>query len=874
MERDMEAELQFHILSYAEDLMRGGLAREEAFRRARLAFGGIDRAKEECRDARGVNLADGIIQDMRYALRMLGKNPGFSAIAVLTLALGIGANTAIFSLTNTILLKMLPVPHPEQLVYIDLPNPEQGGGSYGFSYPMYCYLRDHKRVLSGIFAFERFDRLNVTVGEEAEVATGQIVSGEYYTTLGVRAAAGRTITPDDDRTGQQPFAATISHGYWKRRFGLDPGVVGRDIVINGCPFRIVGVTPPEFFGVSVGESPELTLPMIAQPQVMPGRSLLGDNTTWWLTVMGRLGPGVSQEQARVDVDLSFHQSAPKKMDQLKIAVIPGGKGLSEFRDRFSKPLLALMALVGLVLGIACANVAGLLLARASARRKEIALRLALGARRRRLIRQLLTESVLLSGLAGIIGLAVAAWMSSLLINMVSNGRIPISIDLHLDGRVLGFTAAISFLTGILFGVAPAFRITKLDLGPELRTASRVSGLARSHFMLGKALVISQVALSLLLVVGSGLFVRTLRNLETQDLGFKPENVLTFEAAPILIGYHDRRNRELYTQMLDRIGNVPGVRAVTAARFPQLTRGAWEPSITVPGYVSPPNARMGVQANTVGPRYFETMGMPLLEGRDFTDQDGVNSQKVVVINETTARLYFGSANCVGRSLSVSQISGQMEIAGVVSDAKYHNLREEPVPMLFIPFLQVPETSPFFLSQMTFEARTVVSPESVAPQIRREVQLVDKDLPVFAIKTLAEQVDESLVRERLVATLSSFFGLLALALGCVGLYGLMSYKVAQRTNEIGIRMALGAQRGKVSWMVLMETLVLVSAGILIGLPIALASTRLVSSMLFGLSPIDPTTIAGSVLLMMTICAVAGFLPAWKASRVDPIVALRYE
>jgi predicted permease len=873
MESDMDAELRFHIEAYAEDLVRRGAEPGEARRLARLALGGIDRAKEECRDVRGLNLFDSFIKDVRYGARMLGKNPGFSAIVVLTLALGIGANTAIFSLTNTVLLKPLPIGHPEQLVQIDLPDPEQAGASYGFSYPVYSYLRDHNDALSGVFALASLGRLNIAVGGEAEPAEGQIVSADYYSTLGITAAAGRTLAPDDDRTGEH-LAAVISYGYWKRRFGLDLGVVGRDITINGNPFTIVGVTQPEFFGVTVGDSPDLTVPMIAQPLVMSGRPQPGDSGTWWLTVMGRLRPGVSEEQARVNLDVAFHQVAPRQMGRLKVAIIPSGKGLSQFRDRFSKPLLALMVLVSLVLVIACANVAGLLLSRAASRRREIALRSALGARRKRLIRQLLIESSLLAGLGGGVGLAIAVWLNNVLVSLASSGGVPITIDLHFDSSVLEFAVSISVLTGILFGLAPALRLTRVDLTPELKTASRRSGSPGSRLIFGKGLVISQVALGLLLIVGTGLFVRTLRNLKAQDLGFNKDNLVTFAIDPTLCGYQNRMG-ELYIQVLERIGKIPGIRAVSASHYGEMTLGRWEPRITVPGYAPAPNELNEVQANLVGPRFFETTGMALLEGRDFTGEDAASSAKVIVVNEATARHYFGSADCLGRRLSVSGIGGEMQIAGVVKNAKYHSPREATLPMIFIPFLQLPEKSPsFLLSPMTFEARTALSPESVTPLIRQELQMVDKSIAIFAIKTLSQQVDESLVRERLLATLSSVLGLLALALGCLGLYGVMAYNVAQRTNEIGIRMALGAPRRRVLWMVLSETLVLVSAGIGIGLPIALVSTRLVSSLLFGLSPTDPPTVAASILLMLTAAVTAGYVPALKASRVDPVVALRYE
>ena len=815
----------------------------------------------------------GLLQDLHYGVRMLAKNPGFTAVAVLTLALGIGANTAMFSIIDTVLLRMLPVKDPERLVLLQYPDHQ--GGFNSFSYRAFECLRDQNSVLSGIFGTTMPERLAVSVDGEGELVRGQIVSGGYYSTLGVKAALGRTITTEDDKISEGPSVAVISYAYWKRRFNLAPSVVGKRIAINGFPFTIIGVTPPEFFGLMYGYSPDITAPISMQAVLMGHRSLLDDLDNWFVeTIGGQLKPGVGQEQARANLDLVFQQALGFKQQkgELKIQLVPGSKGFSLLRQRFATPLTILMAMVGLVLLIACTNVANLLTARGTARRKEIAMRLALGASRPRLVRQLLTECVLLGILSGAAGLLVAVWIGHLLLALVSSGPFPISFDFHLDSRILGFTGGVSVLVGILFGLVPVARATQVDLTADLKATSGSPGKSRAGIGLGKILIVSQVAVSLLLLVGAGLFVRTLRNLKGLNPGFDTERVLLFSVEPTLVGYQGDRLRNLYKELLERVQSIPGVRAVSLSRFGELTPGGSATRIiSVPGYVPRRNEVSEVHLNLVGPNFFQAMGMTLVRGRDFALQDDDNAPKVAVINETAARRYFGDTDPIGRSITLSDAPGEVGLIGIVRDTKYQSLRENAVAMLFAPFLQFP---PDRLPRMTYEVRTVVNPATLTAGIRQQIQAIDRNLPMFDVKTLTEQANESLMPERLVATLSTLFGLLALALACVGLYGIMAYSVARRTNEIGIRMALGAQQADVLWMVLKDALVMVGIGLAIGIPTALASSRVISSLLFGLSAHDPWTIAAASVVLLGVALFAGYLPARRATKVDPMVALHYE
>lgn len=928
-ELEMVYEMAQHLEAVYEDALADGATEQEAYRRAaahikdwRLLECELIRSKRpiahtwinkrlaaeariESRRGTGGIAMGSIGQDLRYGVRMLLRSRAFTAIAVLSLALGIGANTALFSLVDAVLLKTLPVKKPNELVLFNWLGGPRGLSrgimgstktdpatgmrtSTSFSYLTFERFRDNNDTLSDVFAFAPLHQLNVSVDGQPEIATGQLVSGGYYPGLGVRATMGRTIAPDDDKAGAQPVAV-ITHRYWQHRFGQDPEAVGKTVNINNVSFTIVGITPSEFMGASqVGWSPDLSIPFSMQPQVSPHDASLNGPWFWWLQIMGRLNPGVTTEQAAASFESIFQQSAQEGWDAALARFPPqgqaqnsaprdvpslrgasGSQGMTELRSAYSQPLTILMAIVGFVLLIACANVANLLLARAATRQKEIAVRLALGASRWRLVRQLLTESLLLAIFGGAAGVLFAYLGKDMLLTLRPWGGGALGVDLKIDLPVLGFTIAVSLATGLLFGLAPALRATKVDLTPALKDNARsVTGGSRS--LLTKSLIIVQVAMSLVLLVGAGLFVRTLRNLQNVDLGFNRENLLLFNVEPGLNGYDRPNMAQLYRRMTERLEAVPGVRSATVSLIPLLSGQAQTRGIDVQGHASQPNDNNDAKVNTVGAHFFETIEMPILLGRGLSARDEETSPRVAVINQMMARKYFGDENPLGRRFGFGgpETSGQIEIIGVTRDAKYTDMRSQTEPTVYLPYLQsIPR-------QATFIVRTSGDASAMTASIREAVHEVDTNLPLFGIKTQSQQADESLVQERLFATLSSFFGVLALLLACIGLYGVMSYGVARRTNEIGIRMALGATATRVTRMVMRETMLVVGIGVAIGLGAAVATTRLVAAMLFGLAPTDPLTVSLAVLLMLGVAALAGYIPARRAARVDPMIALRYE
>ena len=842
-------------------------------------------------------LEDEMFQDLRFGVRGLINNPAFTVMAVLSLALGISVNAAIFSLFDAVLLRTLPITHPEQLVFLEQNGATQNKRSSNISYAAFEHLHSQSQSLESACFFSYATRVNANLNGQSEVVEGQLVSGGFFSTLGVSATTGRVFTETDDKEGSGEAVAVISYNYWQRQFALNPSVVGRSVVLNSTPFTIIGVAPPEFFGAIVGNAPDIFLPSIAGEQILPRRVRFRDSLLPF--VLARLKPDVNEQRAAAEVTLLFQQTAleeagtqltPEKqqaIQQQTLKLLPASQGFSALRQQFSKPLRLLMAVVALVLLIACANVANLLLARAATRRKEIAVRMALGARRFRLIRQLLAESLLLALAGGAAGLFLASWCSGLLVAVVANGRNPLtngtqlSLTVPLDYRIVIFTTIVSLLTAILFGLAPAWRATRLELSPTLkdhsRTASRGAGLPW-----GKMLVIAQVAISMVLLIGAGLFVRSLSKMRSLDIGFKRENVLLFSVDPQLIGYQRERIAALYKQMLERIAATPGVSSVSLSRQGMLNGGGTQGSITVPGYTSDPQENQmiktseGVEWNApwfgqVGPRFFETAGMTILRGRDFGPQDNEAARKVAVVNESFAQYYFGSEDPVGKVFDRGkEDGGEVEIVGVVKDAKSVSIREQTPRTFYVPFLQDPSS----WRETIFQVRTAGEPLSLVGTIRGEVQKIDPSLSIFRERTLETQVDESLGQERLVATLSSLFGALALLLACAGLYGVLSYSVSQRTHEIGIRMALGAQPSNVRWMVLRENYLLIGIGIVIGMAVSLAASRLITSLLFGLTPTDPITLLLSVLLMIAVASLAGWLPAQRASGVAPMTALRHE
>ncbi len=896
VEQEMDEELRGFLDAAAKEKMRSGMSQEEARRAARVEMGSLDAVKEEIRSSGWEATLEKLLQDLRFGFRVLRKNPGFTAVVVITLALGIGANTAIFTLIDALMFKSLPVDTPKQLVlYSD-------GGTRGFvgigqghydifSYPLYEHLRDNGAPFEGVAAFRTvLDRLDFRVqglgeNEPAQLAWGRLVSGNYFSVLGVRAVLGRVLTPEDDRPEAAP-TAVISYSYWTRRFNNDRSVIGGVLNVNGILLTLAGVTPPEFFGESV-ESPlaDFWLPVTLQPRLMPDRgSLLKDSEVNWLNLVARLKPGVNMQQAQASVDVVFRQflterAGPRpsaeegrRIHGSYIKLNPGVSGVSELRFLYSRPLHILMAVVALVLLIACANVANILLSRGAARRREISMRLAVGASRNRLLRQLLTESVLLGLLGGTVGVLFSTWGVMVLLKMVEGGTGSIPLDLTPDPRVLGFTFAVSLFTGILFGLVPAYRATRVDLANFLRSGT--SGASpRSQWNLSKSLVVSQVALSLLLLVCAGLLLRTLRNLAMQNFGFNQEHVLEVGIDPRIAGYKQDQLNPLYQALLARMDTLPGVRVASLSLYSPMSSDNWSGQISVQGYFPPHNEGADCQWVWVGPNYAETEGMTLMLGRDIGPGDAKGAPKVAVVNESFAQHYLANQTPIGHrfSMDVPAKAFEIEIVGVVKNFKFNDPRQDYWPVAFLPLAQAEGPASY---AAYLEIRTTADSTSTAGSVRRVIQDVDKNLPVTSIHTLSEQVKDRLNKEYLIARLSSLFGILALVLACVGLYGVQAYGVARRTNEIGIRMALGAHRRRVLWMVLRESLALVGIGVAIGLPMAFAATRLISSQLYGVNPTDPSTMTAATVLLAAIAVFAGYIPARRATKVDPMVALRYE
>ena len=838
-------------------------------------------------------MLEATLTDLRYGLRLLARTPGFTSVAVLSLALGIGANTAIFTLIDAVLLRALPVKNPQELVSLNIAEPHEhrfsrwtdGNSETAFPYPAFQQMRARNQALSSLFAFKTLPRLNVQVNGAADLARGQLVTPDYFRALGVRLIHGRDFAGDDDRPGAE-LVAIVSYPFWQSRFGADPSVAGRRIVINGVSFTIIGVTAPGFSGLQPGSALDVSLPFAVQPQLLPnfaepGVSMFTAADHWWIEIMGRLKPGITEEQARANLDVIFRQSVmdgipPAKADNTQtlptIQVVEGGRGLNGLRSQFSKPLFILMAVVGVVLLIACANIANLLLARATARQKEIGVRLSMGATRARLIRQLLMESLLLAALGGLSGLAFAYWGSSILVAMMQRGSYPIALDLHPDLRVLAFTAAACLFTGLLFGLAPAVRAARVDLAPALKQSASNLASGRQRMRLTGSLVVSQIALSVVLLFGAGLFVRTLVNLQMQNLGFARDNLLLFGIAPREAGYKGARYANLCREIQTRVAGLPGVISATSSLHLLLSGSSRGNSITVPAYLPAPKENMSVQVLPVGTNFLSTMGITLLQGRDLTEHDNENAPKVGMINQTMARKYWAGRNPVGQHFKMGRLD--LEVVGVVQDAKYNSLRREASPVVYHPYVQDMDSMP----HMHFEVRTGSDATLLIPAVRQAVRSIDSRLPLFDVRTQTQQIDELLLQERLFAKLTGFFGALALILVCVGLYGVMAYAVARHTNEIGIRMALGAQRGTILGMVLREVLFLVAIGVGLGIAGSFATARLaeatVSGLLFGLKMNDATVIAVAAVALVAVATLAGMLPARRASRVDPIVALRYE
>ena len=999
MLEELDEDIRDHIAQETQDNIDRGMPPQEARHAAMRKFGNVTRVKEETREVWSSIWLEQLLQDIRFGLRMLRKSSGFTAVAILTLALGIGANTAIFSLINAVMLRSLPVENPSQLVLLqwsarnspnvhgyqsagDCANDMRLGaknpGGCSFSEPMFREIAQ-ANIFSGTAAFANSGRLNLTGNGAATVINGQLVSGDFFRTMGLKASTGRLLNSTDDTPAAAPVAV-LNYGYWQSAFGGSRDVVGRTIELNNVPFTIIGVAEQRFTGITPGSDYDVWLPLSDAQRItdpMRWRNRQGDVTYWWLSIVGRLKSGTQLAQAQTPVSGLFRNEmlhgsvplfhggemagtpAPKPgapaggngprvmsavprrtpgaspvpiqregsggatptsagnkpvimaapqgvapvtgprgsetpnvprtlstaADNPEITLVPAQTGLTGSRTRYSNPLYVLMLAVGIILLIACANVAGLMLARAAARQKEMAVRLALGAGRARIVRQLFTESIMLSVLGGALGILFAYWGAHAIISFVSSNQPrPLGFATGVDLRVLGFTVAVSLLTGVLFGIAPTFRSARVDLTPALKegegSAAR-SGHARGKwFSIGNALVVAQVALAIVVLVGAGLLVRTLANLRSVDVGFDSHNILIFGIDPTLIGYKGPQADSLYRDLQGRLAETPGVKSASYSMMPLLSSGLMITSFHWPG--TPHDQDSEADALGVGPNFFETMRIPFLIGRGFSASDfklsaandgpsPTSAPTPVIVNQAFVEKYLGKENPLGKLFGQAEARADepanpgFEIIGVVRDAKYNDLRREIHAMMYMPQR---------FGGASFELRTAADPRAILPAIREVVSQVNTNLPLFDVKTESEQIDRLLFQERLIARLSGFFALLALVLACVGLYGLLSYEVSRRTREIGIRMALGAHPGSVLKLVLRQGIVLAIVGAAVGVAVALGVTRYLATMLYNVHPGDPVTMVSVAILLTLVAFAACYIPARRATHVDPLIALRYE
>jgi predicted permease len=807
-------------------------------------------------------------QDLRYGARVLIKHPGFTLVAVLSLALGISANSSIFSVINTALLRPLPVDKPEQLVGLYRKIPQDPNYNR-FSYPNYTEVRERQHVFTDLASYY-FTAFNLSGGGETERVWGQIVSGNYFSVLGIAPAIGRAFAPEEDRTPGSHPVAVLSHGLWRRRFGSDPGLVGQTITLNGYAFTVIGVMPPQLQGVELGMVPDVYVPMMMQARAMPGNNWLADRGIGWLRVLGRLKSEVGVAQAQAEMNLlsdQLRREHPKINETFGIAVIEDFGIHPQFRGTARTFLLVLMAVVGLVLLIACSNVAGLLLARAAERQGEIGLRLALGASRSRLIRQLLTESLLLATIGGVLGMVCAPWISDALATVMQEASLmPSPVAFQIDQRVLFFTTILTMLTGIIFGLVPAISTARVDLIKIIKSDD--AGRSPGKGKLGAFFVCAQAAISLVLLVTAGLFIRSLQQAQRIDVGFESERQLLMAFDLGLQGYNEERGKEFFKQLAQRVSGLPGVESMALASVLPVGAGSdQDRGITVDGYRPPSGLEiMPINFNIVGGRYFQTMGIPLVAGRDFGGQEQEKSPPVAIVNETAAQRFWPGKSAIGQHVRYGSDGPEVEIVGIARDSKYLTLGEEPLPFIYSPMSQN------YLSSVVLQVRTTGDPWAMVAAVQAEVRALDKDLPVFRSMTIGEHLRGTLLAPRLAATLLGIFGLIAMLLAAIGIYGVVAYAVNQRTREIGIRLALGARSRDVAWIVLRRSLLPVWVGMLIGVGAALAATRLLSGFLYGISAADPLTFTVVALLLGAVALSAAYFPTRRAVKVDPMIALR--
>ena len=888
-ERDLERELRSDLQLETEEQRANGLSAEEAHYAALRAFGNTTFVKEEVRKMWGWTSMERLMQDLRFAARVLIKSPGFTAVAVLSLALGIGANASMFSILDNVLLKSLAAKDPSQLrIFMWDRHGDPAGvkshSGYGitddagrhvdgsFSYPAYelfCKLPQFSDVVA--FAQSQF---TVTANEASDIAFGNYVSGNYFSGVGAQPLIGRSILPEDDAPSS-PRVAVLTHLFWSKRFGSDPGVVGRVIQVNRQPVTVVGVMPPAFQGLQPGRAVDLFVPMRMVSEVY---YKLDAPDYWWVQVFGRLKPGVSEEAATAAVQASltnqmklYAGEGAVKSSRLEVVLEPGNRGVALFRGSSKTTIYILTGAALLVLLIACLNLANLLLARYTARGKEIAVRVSIGASRWRLLRQMLTESLLLAAIGAAGGLLVAKVTIPLLLDFFA-GTSTLGLDPHIDGRALAFTTAAAIATALLFGTLPAWRATRINAAPALKESSGAAGIGGPRLSIGRYLVALQVSLSLLLVVGTGLFLRTLLNLAAIDLGFQTDRLLTFQTDPEKSGYKHDDAARIYRRLQERLEQIPGVQAVGISQLPLIGGVVTNGGVLLPG---DPQRRQTYFLDC-SDSFLETAGIPVVVGRDLNRADFDHAVRSAVVNETFVKKYLPRTNPIGQIFEPPDWEGKggapepFTIVGVAKDAHYRGVRDEVPPTAYVPFSARPPGD----SRMVFMVRTRIEPLNLVAAVRKAVASVDANLPVAEVRTERDQIERSMGTERMFATLVTAFGAMALILAAVGLYGVMAFSVARRTSEIGIRVALGARSSNVQWLVLRQSLFLTLLGVIVGVPCALALTGLVKKLLFGIKPNDPVSLAGAVVVMLAVAACAAWIPARRAARVDPMVALRHE